>query len=144
MRLLYGIDFTHYPIDSPDEEVQYEAWSMWAEDPKHLRMLAQASDQDVEDELAAIAAMSHEEAGNCIDFLCLALLPITSDGFQLPEGAEPTLHVEPEWRERGLTSSEARHIGEIANILLRQAQHTETPGYDPDADFDDDDQAEQF
>jgi len=132
MRLFSDIELQHQPFDSPEEMEQYATWSAWAEDPQHLRMIAHSSDQDVEDELAAIGAMSQEEAGNCIDFLCHALMPVTSSGLQLPEGAGPTLHFEPEWRERGLTSSEAQRISEIADILLRQAQRTETPGYDPD------------
>ena len=132
MRLLADVDLQQRPFDSPEEMEQYAAWTAWAEDPSHLRMLAHASDQDVADELAAIAAMSHEEAGNCIDFLCHALMPVTSDGFALSEGAGPTLHFEPEWHERGLTATEAQRISDIAEVLLRQAQRTETPGYDPD------------
>ncbi len=81
MRLFADIDLEQRPFGSPDEDEQYAEWSAWAEDLSHLRMQAQASDQDVADELAAIAAMSHEEAGNCIDFLCHALLPVTSGGF---------------------------------------------------------------
>jgi len=132
MRLLADIDLQHRPFDSPEEMEQYAAWSAWAEDQQHLRMIAHASDQDVEDELAAIAAMSQEEAGSCIDFLCHALMPVTSGGLQLPEGAGPTLHFEPKWRERALTKEEADRIGEITDVFLRQAQRTETPGYDPD------------
>ena len=134
MRILADIDLEQRPFNSPEEMEQYAAWSAWAEDPLHLRMLAQASDRDVADELAAIGAMSHEEAGNCIDFLCHALMPVTSDGFALPEGAGPTLRFEPEWHERGLTAAEAQRIDDIADVLLHQAERTETTGYDPDSD----------
>ena len=140
MRVLASVDLQRRPFSSPGEMEQYTTWTAWAEDPLHLRMLAQASDQDVADELAAIAAMSREEAGNCIDFLCHAIMPITSDGFALPEGAGPTLRFEPEWHERGLTAAEAQRISDIADILLRQAQRTETPEYDPDATDDQGDQ----
>jgi hypothetical protein len=132
MRLLVDVDLGRRPFDSPEEREQYEAWSHWADDLQHLRAIAHASDQDVEDELAAIAAMTHEEAGNCIDFLCHALAPVTGGGLDLPDGAGPVLHIEPAWRERGLTKQEAERIADIADILLRQAQRTETPGYDPD------------
>jgi hypothetical protein len=132
MRLFSEIDLQHQPFDSPEEMKQYAAWSAWAEDPKHLRMLAHASDQDVADEVAAIMLMDHEEAGNCIDFLCHALIPVTGSGFELPEGAGPILQTEPEWHERALTREEASRIEELTDILLRQAQRTETPGYDPD------------
>jgi len=132
MRLFANVDVRQRPFNSPEEIEQYTTWSAWAEDPAHLRMIAYASDQDIADELAAIAAMSCEEAGNCIDFLCHALIPVTGGGFDLPEGAGPTLRFEPEWRERGLTAAEAQRISDIADILLRQAQRTETPGYDPD------------
>lgn len=140
MRLFADVDLQHRSFNSPEEMEQYATWSAWAEDPLHLRMQARASDQDVADELAAIAAMSHEEAGNCIDFLCHALMPITSSGLQLPDGTGPVLRFEPEWHERGLTAAEAGRISDIADILLRQAQRTETPGYDPDATDDQGDQ----
>jgi hypothetical protein len=60
------------------------------------------------------------------------LHPVTGGGLDLPDGAGPVLHIEPAWRERGLTKQEAERIADIADILLRQAQRTETPGYDPD------------
>jgi hypothetical protein len=132
MRLFGDIDLEHRPFGSPEEAKQYADWSTWAKDLGHLRRIAHATEQDVEDELAAIAAMSHEEAGNCIDFLCYALVPVVGGGFELPESGSPTLRFEPEWHELGLTRMEVERIGDLLDVFRHQAERTETPGYDPD------------
>jgi hypothetical protein len=41
-------------------------------------------------------------------------------------------HFDPERRERAPTQEEADRIKELTDVFLRQAQCTETPGYDPD------------
>lgn len=134
MRLFDDVDFAPRPFNSEEEQQQYADSTAWAEDLGHLRRIALATDQDVADELAAIAAMTHEEAGNCIDFLCHALVPIIGAGFELPDGDDPVLRIEPAWRELGLTLYETDRISELFDVLRHQAERTETPGYEPDSD----------
>ena len=134
MRLLDDLDFAPRPFDSEDEQQRYAGWAAWAEDLSHLRRIALATERDVKDELAAIAAMTHEEAGNCIDCLCHALVPVIGGGVEVPDSDDPLLHIEPAWHERGLTRQEADRISELFDILRHQAERTETPGYEPDSD----------
>jgi len=62
---------------------------------------------------------SHEETGRFIGFICHALGPVGSGGFQLPEGDGSILHFEPEWHERALTQEEADSIQALIDIFLR-------------------------